>query len=112
LPELGSVKQSDGKIVTASAFEADCDPGAVDQQYVQMIDFARFHGLEGVVAKRADSVYQPGKRTGYWTKTRINLAQEFVIGGYIRSNPGIDSIVIGFYRGKDLYYAARVGASW
>jgi ATP-dependent DNA ligase len=77
-----------------------------------MLSFVRSHGLEGVVAKRADSVYHPGKRTGYWTKTRTNLAQEFVVGGYIPSNLGVDSIVVGFYKGKDLYYAARVRAGF
>jgi ATP-dependent DNA ligase len=65
-----------------------------------------------VIAKRADSCYQPGKRTGLWTKTRINRAQEFVIGGYIPSHLGIDSIVVGFYKGKDLHYAARVRAGF
>jgi bifunctional non-homologous end joining protein LigD len=82
-----------------------------DKTAAQMLRFVRSHGLEGVIAKRADSVYQPAKRTGYWTKTRINLAQEFVIGGYIPSNLGVDSIVIGFYKGKDLY-AARVRAGF
>jgi bifunctional non-homologous end joining protein LigD len=72
----------------------------------------RSHGLEGVVAKKADSVYQPGLRTGVWTKTRINLGQEFVIGGYIPSHLGVHSIVVGFYKGKDLYYAARVRAGF
>jgi hypothetical protein len=38
--------------------------------------------MEGVITKRADSVYQPGKRTGLWSKYRLNLDQEFVIGGY------------------------------
>jgi bifunctional non-homologous end joining protein LigD len=61
-----------------------------------MIQFVRSHGLEGVVAKRADSVYQSGVRT-VWTKTRINVNQEFVIGGYIPSHLGFDSIVVGFY---------------
>jgi ATP-dependent DNA ligase len=51
--------------------------------------------MEGVITKRADSVYQPGKRTGLWSKYRLNLDQEFVIGGYIPSNLGLDSIVIG-----------------
>jgi DNA ligase D-like protein (predicted ligase) len=78
----------------------------------QMLRFVRTHGLEGIVAKRANSIYQPGKRTGYWTKTRINMAQEFVIGGYIPSHLGVDSIVVGFYKGKDLYYAARVRAGF
>jgi bifunctional non-homologous end joining protein LigD len=78
----------------------------------EMIEFVRSRGLEGVIAKKADSVYQSGLRTGVWTKTRINLGQEFVVGGYIPSHLGVDSIVVGFYKGKDLYYAARVRAGF
>jgi bifunctional non-homologous end joining protein LigD len=75
-----------------------------------MLKFAKANGLEGIVAKRADSVYQPGMRSGLWSKYRINLGQEFVVGGYIPSNLGVDSLVVGFYRGKDLIYSARVRA--
>jgi ATP dependent DNA ligase domain len=75
----------------------------------QMIDFMRLHGLEGVVAKRADTVYQPGKRTGYWTKTRINLAQEFVIGGYMPRNLGVNSIVVGSTRARPFLRSASAG---
>lgn len=64
------------------------------------------------VAKQATSIYQPGEHTGYWTKTRINVAQEFVIGGFVKSNRGVDSIVGGFYKGKELHYAARVRAGF
>jgi DNA ligase D-like protein (predicted ligase) len=78
----------------------------------EMVKFVREHGLEGVVAKRSDSVYQRGTRTGLWSKYRINLAQEFVIGGYVPSNLGVDSLVVGFYRGKDLIYASRVRAGF
>jgi ATP-dependent DNA ligase len=81
-----------------------------DKTSAQMLRFIRTHGLEGVVAKRADSVYQPGLRTGLWSKQRINLGQEFVTGGYFASHLGLDSIVIGVYSGKDLYYSARVRA--
>lgn len=83
-----------------------------DETATQMLKFVKSHGLEGVVAKRADSVYQPGLRTGLWSKHRIDLGQEFVIGGYIPSHLGLDSIVIGVYRGKDLYYSARVRAGF
>lgn len=83
-----------------------------NQTATQMLAFVRQHGLEGVVAKRADSIYQPGLRTGLWVKHRINLGQEFVIGGYIPGSRGVDSLVVGFYRGKDLYYAARVRAGF
>jgi bifunctional non-homologous end joining protein LigD len=75
-----------------------------------MLKFIKDHGLEGAVAKRSDSVYQRGQRTGLWSKYRVNLGQEFVVGGYVPSHLGIDSLVVGFYRGVDPIYAARVRA--
>jgi len=83
-----------------------------DQTAKEMLTFVRAHGLEGIVAKRSDSIYQPGLRTGLWSKHRVNLGQEFVIGGYVPGTHGFDSLVIGFYRGRDLYYAARVRAGF
>jgi DNA ligase D-like protein (predicted ligase) len=81
-----------------------------DRPAAEMLRFVKSHGLEGAVAKRSDSLYQPGQRTGLWSKYRFDLRQEFVVGGYIPSNLGVDSLVVGFYRGKDLIYAARVRA--
>jgi DNA ligase D-like protein (predicted ligase) len=83
-----------------------------NQTATQMLNFVRSHGLEGVVAKRIDGVYQPGQRTGLWSKHRINLGQEFVIGGYTPGTHGLDALVIGFYQGKELHYAARVRAGF
>ncbi len=83
-----------------------------NQSASEILRFARDHGLEGVIAKRVDSVYQPGQRTGLWSKHRINLGQEFVIGGYTPGTHGFDSLIIGFYRGKDLHFAARVRAGF
>ena len=83
-----------------------------DQTAAQMLSFVRSHGLEGIVAKRSDGVYQPGMRTGLWSKHRINLGQEFVIGGYTPCTHGLDALVIGFYQGKELHYAARVRAGF
>jgi ATP-dependent DNA ligase len=60
----------------------------------EMLAFVKSHGLEGIIAKRADSVYEPGRRSGLWVKRRVNLSQEFVIGGYVPSRLGVDSIVI------------------
>ena len=81
-----------------------------DLPAAEMLHFVKSHGLEGAVAKRSDSVYQPGQRTALWSKYRVDLRQEFVVGGYIASNLGVDSLVVGFFRGKDLIYAARVRA--
>ena len=83
-----------------------------DQNAKEILKFVKSHGLEGVIAKRTDSLYEPGRRSGLWVKHRVNLSQEFVIGGYVPSHLGVDSIVIGVYRGKNLHYAARVRAGF
>jgi bifunctional non-homologous end joining protein LigD len=80
-------------------FEASAD---------DMLSAARGQGLEGVVAKRKDSRYEVGKRSGSWAKYRLNSGQELVIGGYIPGAYGVDAIVVGYYQGGDLIYVARV----
>jgi len=67
-------------------------------------------GGEGVVAKRLASHYEPGKRSGAWSKKRLNVGQEFVIGGFTRRSNGVDALVVGFYSGNELIYAAKVRA--
>ncbi len=67
----------------------------------------REQGLEGIIGKRKDSIYQPGKRSGAWIKHRVNRGQEFVIGGYFRGPHGFDSLIVGYYEGDKLMYVAR-----
>jgi bifunctional non-homologous end joining protein LigD len=64
-------------------------------------------GLEGLVAKRRNSKYEPGLRSGAWQKMRVNRGQEFVIAGYTPSPKNFDALVIGYYEGSKLTYAAR-----
>ena len=64
-------------------------------------------GFEGIVAKRKDSVYESGKRTGAWVNYKVNRGQEFVIGGYTPGNP-FDALIVGYYEGKRLLYSAKV----
>ena len=71
-------------------------------------EFAREHRLEGIVAKRANSRYESGRRSGCWVKLRYNCRQEFVIGGYTPSYLGLDALLVGFYKGKDLCFAGAV----
>ena len=73
-----------------------------------MLSAVRAQRLEGVVAKRKDGQYEAGKRSGSWVKYRLNLGQELVIGGYVPGSHGLDSIIVGYYRGKELIYVARV----
>lgn len=68
--------------------------------------------LEGVVAKRVNSIYLPGKLSDAWQKHRFNQEAEFVIGGYVRAGRNFSSLVVGEYRGKDLYYVKRVAAGF
>jgi len=65
-------------------------------------------GGEGVVAKRLDGPYEAGRRSGSWSKMRINIGQEFVIGGFTPGSNGIEALVVGYYEGRKLIYAARV----
>jgi bifunctional non-homologous end joining protein LigD len=55
------------------------------------------HGLEGVVAKRSDSRYEAGERTGKWLKYKTNQSQELVVGGYIPGTHRFESLLIGYY---------------
>jgi bifunctional non-homologous end joining protein LigD len=71
-------------------------------------------GMEGIVGKRADSVYS-GTRNGDWIKLKCEKRQEFVIGGYTLSDKkarGISSLLLGVYEGKDLIYAGRAGTGF
>jgi bifunctional non-homologous end joining protein LigD len=69
-------------------------------------------GLEGVVAKRRDSVYVPGERSSDWVKLKLELQQEFVIGGYRPGGTGIDALLVGYYEGKSLRFAGKVRAGF
>ena len=74
---------------------------------------AREHGLEGVVAKRLDSVYRPGIRTTDWRKMRFVRAGEFVVIGWEAApdHPNtLSSLVLGMMRDGGLRYAGRVGS--
>ncbi|MBO0805692.1 MAG: non-homologous end-joining DNA ligase [Nocardiopsaceae bacterium] len=73
-------------------------------------------GLEGVVAKRLDSRYEPGTRTANWLKVKNTLSQEVVVAGW---KPGkgnreglIGSLLVGVYDGGDLIYCGHVGTGF
>ena len=74
-------------------------------------------GLEGVVAKRLDSSYQPGRRGNAWLKIKATQSQELVVGGYsagfgARAST-FGSLLVGYYEGDDvLRFAARVGTGF
>jgi bifunctional non-homologous end joining protein LigD len=78
-----------------------------DASLTDLISAVRQQRLEGLVAKRLDSIYEPGQRSGAWQKMRLNQGQEFVIGGYTPSAKNLDTVILGYYDGDRLIYAAR-----
>jgi bifunctional non-homologous end joining protein LigD len=73
----------------------------------KLIAIVRRMGLEGVVAKRADSVYEPGKRTGAWRKYKLQQGQEVVVGGYKIGEP-LESLLVGVNDGGRLVFLDKV----
>ncbi len=80
---------------------------ALDGSLKDLVRSVKAQGLEGLVAKRRDSKYEPGLRSGAWMKMRVNAGQELVIGGYTPSPKNFDALVIGYYQDRKLIYAAR-----
>jgi bifunctional non-homologous end joining protein LigD len=73
-----------------------------------LIQFTQAHKLEGIVAKDRNSLYEPGKRSGRWMKFKTYQEREFLIGGFLADPEGVRSIAVGFRRGGDLVYAAKL----
>ena len=79
-----------------------------DVTAAELLEAVRQQGLEGVVAKRRNSSYRPGDRSGDWVKLRANRRRDLVIGGFVPSPNGFDSILLGYYEGRSLMYSARI----
>lgn len=79
----------------------------LDASLADLIQAVKAQSLEGLVAKRRDSRYEPGQRSGAWAKMRVNQTQEFVIGGYTLGGRTFDAVVFGYYDGPRLIYAVR-----
>jgi bifunctional non-homologous end joining protein LigD len=88
----------------------------------EMLEVAKRNGLEGLVAKRLDSLYEPGRRSSSWLKIKIIFAQEFVIGGWIPEKGAqqdrVGSLLLGYYDRQSqgavarLHFAGGVGTGF
>jgi bifunctional non-homologous end joining protein LigD len=76
----------------------------------QIEDAVRALRLEGLVAKRRLSLYEPGRRSSSWVKVKFNQRQEFVVGGFKPNATDLESLVVGYYKGRKLHFAGRVRA--
>jgi len=90
---------------------------AVHEDGRALFDAATANDLEGIVAKRVDSLYRPGARTREWVKVKVRRRQEFVVGGWApgKGSRGgrIGGLLVGYHDepgSPPLRYAGRVGS--
>ncbi len=85
-------------------------------QGTALLEATREQGLEGIMAKRLDSCYEAGRRTGAWLKIKHTRRQELVIGGWVpgegRRTKRIGALLMGYYDGDRFVYAGRVGTGF
>ncbi len=91
-------------------------PAAHPGQGGRLLEATRLQGLEGIVAKRLDSRYEGGRRTGTWLKIKHTRRQELVIGGWLpgegRRAQRIGALLMGYYEDGAFRYAGRVGTGF
>lgn len=82
----------------------------VEQDGTMLYEAALETGLEGVVAKKRDSVYLPGQRSPHWLKIKPSTTAEFVVGGYVSGVGGVTSLLLGVWEDSALQFVGRVGS--
>jgi bifunctional non-homologous end joining protein LigD len=74
-----------------------------------LIRAVKEQGLEGIIAKRSASRYEPGERSGAWVKYKVNRGQELVIGGYKPAGKNhFDNLAVGYYEGERLIFIGKI----
>lgn len=99
LPKEGSVRESPDFDVTSAEF----------------LEAARKMGLEGMIAKQADSSYLPGDRSMSWVKIKVQMRHEVVIGGYTKNENSpkpFSSLLVGVYENGTLQYIGKIGTGF
>jgi bifunctional non-homologous end joining protein LigD len=122
--------QLDGKILVSLPLEARknileklCadagDPirysGAIGGDAKRLLEEVKRRGLEGIIGKQRNSVYEPGRRSGAWIKLKCVQQQEFVVGGYTPPQGArkyFGAILVGYYENKKLVFAGKVGTGF
>ncbi len=91
-------------------------PAQLDGDGAAALEHAAERRWEGVVAKKWDSTYQPGRRSRSWIKDKLWLTQEVVIGGWRAGEggrtSGIGALVVGVPGPDGLHFAGRVGTGF
>lgn len=90
--------------------------GADVEQVRELQEWTAEQGLEGLIAKRLDSPYRPGRRVDFWRKVKNFRTQEVVIGGWKagkgRREGGVGSLLLGVYEAGGLRFVGHVGTGF
>ncbi len=81
----------------------------------EFLDAARKMGMEGIIAKKADSIYEPGERSRNWVKLKTNKRHEVVIGGFTQNEDSpkpFSSLLVGVYENGKLQYTGKIGTGF
>ena len=101
---------------TLAAGGAPIVPDLLDGDGAAALEYVREHRYEGVIAKKWDSTYQPGRRSQSWIKDKLWRTQEVVIGGWRAGEggrtSGIGALLIGVPSDGGLHFAGRVGTGF
>jgi bifunctional non-homologous end joining protein LigD len=82
---------------------------------IEFFESAKKIGLEGIMAKKSDSLYRPGERTDEWLKIKVNKRQEMVIGGFTKNedtSKAFSSLLVGVFEKKDFIYKGKIGTGF
>jgi bifunctional non-homologous end joining protein LigD len=85
----------------------------VEGEGKSLFDLTKAKGMEGMVAKRKESAYRPGKRSSDWLKIKSRPQQEFVVGGFTEgkgSRKHLGALLLGAYRNGRLHYFGHSGS--
>src|SRR6266481_675845 len=89
--------------------------GYVENRGIDLFRLAKEKGLEGIIAKRKRSTYQPGRRSPDWLKIKARPQQEFVVGGFTEgkgSRKHFGALLLGAYRNGKLRYFGHSGSGF
>jgi bifunctional non-homologous end joining protein LigD len=103
---MQSIFSATGVIRQSSRFEASAK---------DFLAAAKKLGLEGIIAKKDDSTYQPGQRSRDWLKIKIQNRHEVVIGGFTRNQDSpkeFSSLLVGVYNNGILEYTGKIGTGF
>lgn len=81
----------------------------------RFFDAAKKTGLEGIIAKKADSLYHSGDRSSEWLKIKANQRQEVVIGGFTKNDDSgklFSALLVGFFEKGELMYSGKIGTGF